>query len=151
MKKATKITALISILGTIIFAIFDYFGYNEAAKSGKVNEKFINPYRILQMIVQVGIAVACYFLGGYIAVIVFVLLWWVWVCDWIFYLLGELLGIYGREHLYNEPFGNIVTWAWWTPYGLIKWLITGEQQTVIKWPILLTQSIIGIIISILIL
>ena len=149
MKKTTKITALVGVLGTLFFAIFDYFGYNISARNGWVNEKFINAYRIVQMIVQVGIAVACYFLGGYIAVIVFMILWWTWTCDWLFYFIGEILGVYGKGYLNDEPFMNKVTWAWWTPFGLIKWLVTGQQQTVIQWQILVVQSLIGILISVL--
>ena len=50
----------------LAFAVFDYFGYNISSEKGWVNEKFINPYRITQFIVQIGITIGSYFLGGWV-------------------------------------------------------------------------------------
>lgn len=134
---------------TVGFSLFDYFAYNISEKKGWTDGIFA-PYRIAQTCVQIIlIAIAWAFVNGIVA-IGFTLLWWTWVCDWLFYFIGEILGVYGRGYLNDEPFGNVVTWAWWTPLGLYLWIESGEQQTVINGSTLLWQSWIGILITIII-
>ena len=51
----------------------------------------------------------------------------------------------------NSNFINpyrIVQWGWWTPFGLVKWLVTRNQMTVISGIILAVQSFIGISITV---
>ena len=77
---------LILILAfTFAFSLFDYFAYNISAKKGWTNG-LLAPYRIAQTCVQIIlIAIAWAFVDIEVA-IGFTILWWTWVCDWIFHL-----------------------------------------------------------------
>lgn len=132
---------------TLIFSLFDYFGYNISARKGWVNEKLVNPYRTSQTIVQILLIISAWYFFGWLVALGFTLLWWSWVCDWFFYFIGEILGIYGRGHLKNEPMSNIVSWSWWTWWGLL--FHKGNKEYKFKSWELIVQSIIGIIITIL--
>lgn len=137
---------------TFFFALFDYFGYNEFAKRGLANG-LLAPYRIVQMSVQIIlIAVAWAFVDLMVA-IGFTILWATWTCDFIYYFLYDTLKIYGSGAFKKEVMGGQVSWAWWTPYGLIDWLINGkngDEFRVIHWSILAIQSLIGIILTVII-
>lgn len=131
-----------------IFALFDFFGYNISKRKGWVNEKFINPYRIAQATVQVGITLYLLLQYDLISALSFNILWWTWCADWIFYLYCIPFGwIFDLSGGWKTPFKNIVRWAWWTPYGLAE--ILGEKE-IIAWQYLMLQSIIGILITIII-
>lgn len=147
-------TDIIAILiATFGFSLFDWIGYNVSRLNGWVGEKFINPYRIVQMLVQLIIIGILWYFLSFILALCFVLLWFTWTCDWIYYLYCFLFGWTGLSlpGEYKEPFQNTVTWAWWTPYGLIDLLINrkeNRQYRVIKYPVLIIQSLIGIILTI---
>lgn len=141
---------MIIILSIIFFALFDYFGYNLSVKWGYVNEKFINPYRIVQMLMQVTITLVLFFFYGWKEAVSFNFLWWTWTADLIFYCYCYLLNMF--NHLFamqDEVQKDIVSWAWWTPYGLIKWALIGRQQEPISHTVLALQSIIGMILTLL--
>lgn len=141
------------------FSLFDYFAYNEFAKRGLTNGIFA-PYRIVQTCVQIIlIAIAWAFVNGIVA-IGFTLLWWTWCCDWIFHIFC-LSNLYDdRKYVWDadvrKKYWNNISWAWWTPYGLLDLLISGKDKEtkyfkIIEWQVLVTQSIMGIILVILIL
>lgn len=134
---------MIVINAILLFTIFDHYGYNVSVINGWVNEKFINPYRIAQGTFQIIITLLLYFFFTPLDALLFNLLWWFWICDWLYHVLC-LFNFYDeRKYLTKQYFNNIL-WAWWTPYGLIKWALTGKQKTVIQWQVLLIQSLIGI-------
>jgi len=136
---------------TVFFSFFDYIGYNESVKHGWVNEKFINPYRIVQGSVQIILLALAWYFIGWIVSLGFFLLWWTWNCDLIYYFLHDTLKIYLPTGAFKrEVMGNQVTWAWWTPYGLYLWVESGTKGEVINGSTLLWQSWIGILITILI-
>lgn len=139
---------LIILISIFSFALFDYIFYDLFKKWGLLDSKFINPYRTVQAIVQVIITLLLLYFYSYKEAISFNLLWWTWFADWLYYAIGEILGIYGRGWMDKEVFGNQVEWAWWTPYGLVKWLVTGQKVSVISWQVLAIQTLIGISITI---
>jgi len=137
------------------FSLFDYFAYNEFAKRGLTNGIFA-PYRIFQTSVQIIlIAVAWAFVDLMVA-IGFTILWWTWGCDWIFHIFC-LSNLYeDRKYVWDKDvrkkYWNAISWAWWTPYGLLDLLISGKDKgtkyfKIINWRILAVQSFIGIIIT----
>ena len=138
---------LISVFG---FALFDFFGYNISVKKNWVDENFLNPYRIIQTIIQIFIFVLLLGFVSPITAIAFMILWFTFNCDWIYYLYCIPFGwIFGITSEWKQPFKNVIRWGWWTAYGLVDLWIRGKengQYRVIKWPILVTQSLFGIII-----
>lgn len=138
---------IIALIAAFVFALFDYFGYSISVKKGWVDYNLINPYRIVQTIVQGIINLILFIYFGWFYVIGFTLLWWTWNCDLLFYLIYDTLGIFGpRTAFKTEVLGNLVSWAWWTPLGLLFY----KKTDVIKWPALLSQALIGLIITFLI-
>jgi len=141
---------------TFGFSLFDYIMYNEFNKQGWTNGIFA-PYRIFQTSVQLlFIALAWYFCNGIVA-IGFTILWWTWGCDWIFHLFcfGDFYD--DKQYVWDKDtrkkYWNAISWAWWTPYGLLDLLISGKDKgtkyfKIINWRILAVQSLIGIIITV---
>lgn len=154
----------------LIFSIFDFFGYNLSKRYGLVDENFINPYRILQAGVQIGITTYLLLHYNFIIALSFNILWWTFVADWIYYILCLPFGfLFNISTGYKEPFQNKVRHAWWTVFGLIQLLFFGKEPSkiiirdsignvttsvrsyrILKWQYLLLQSIIGIVTVILI-
>lgn len=138
----------------LVFSLFDYFGYNISAKKGWVNEKLINPYRVIQTTFQIVLTLIAIFQFDWTVAVGFNLLWWTWNCDLLFYLIGDVIGIYGRGWFRKEVLQNQVSWAWWTPYGLFDLILNGKDKTtnyyrIINGSILLFQAFIGICITVL--
>jgi len=161
------------------FSLFDYFAYNEFAKRGLTNGLFA-PYRIVQGIVQVILIAIAWYFCGIIVAIGFTIIWWTWGCDWIFHLfcfgdfyddkqyvskgnVGHYASTEERERYYNFErhdwecvlYWKSISWAWWSPYGLLDLLISGKDKgtkyfKIINWRILAVQSLIGIIITLII-
>jgi hypothetical protein len=133
-----------SLLGAVFFALFDYIGYNLSLRKNWVNMKFVNPYRISQSIVQVLITSVLLFFVSWQSALGFNIIWWSWGCDILFYFFCASLNIFkDRGNFTKQVIGNQVTWAWWTPYGL---LFTKKQDTV-KWQKLILQAAIGLALT----
>lgn len=132
------------VIAAILFALFDYFGFNISLKKNWADYSLFNKYRVVQGLVQIVLSLLLLILSGWKSVIVFNLIWWTWGCDYLFYLFCEIFN-YGndRGNFRKEVLGNNVQWAWWTPYGF---LFT-KRGDVIKSKILMVQSIIGLILS----
>ena len=148
---------LILILAfTFAFSLFDYFAYNISAKKGWTNG-LLAPYRIAQTCVQIIlIAIAWAFVNGIVA-IGFTLLWWTWCCDWIFHIFCLSNLFEDRKYVWDKDarkkYWNNISWAWWTPYGLLDLLISGKDKEtkyfkIVGWRILAVQSLIGISITV---
>ena len=146
------------VIGTValfIFALFDYFGFSYYYPMGK--EKF---YRILQGSFQIILSVICFISGGIKAVIIFNLLWWTWIADWVFYFYCLIFNYRGSRKGWLQPFKEDVRWAFWTPAGLIQLLFKGKEKVyisendftilyrVLKPIILVIQSVIGICVAV---
>ena len=158
ISKTFDIDLLYILAFTVGFSLFDYFAYNISAKKGWTDSIFA-PYRIAQTCVQIIlIAIAWAFVNGIVA-IGFTLLWWTWGCDWIFHvfcltnIFNDIKYILDKE--LREKYFNKISWAWWTPYGLVDLLISGKDKgtkyfKIINWKVLAVQSLIGILVTILI-
>ena len=140
---------MIITISIFLFAMFDYWGYNLSVKRGWVNSNFINPYRIVQGLFQIVLTALLFFLFSWVEALSFFLLWWVWCADWIYYLYCFLFNYNDTRRHWLQAFDGIVQWGWWTPFGLVKWLVTRNQMTVISGIILAVQSLMGIIITVL--
>lgn len=105
---------LILAFGLILFTAFDVFGYGSVEQS-KDRENLVR-YRII----QTGFQWTLFLLLGIIThwntwvTIGYIYLWWMGVCDMLFYVL---LGKLGDMLHYGNMF-----WLWWTPIGMWnKW------------------------------
>lgn len=133
-----------SFIAVIIFGFIDYIGYNLARKYSA-----IIAYRIIQVFIQACIAAILWKLFGVWSAASFMLLWWTFNADFVYYFFYNLnwLKIEGEAGFRLEVLGNQVTWAWWTPIGLF---MHGGRREVILWNDLAMQAAIGVIGSILI-
>lgn len=134
---------MVSLAFVILFAFFDYIGFNTI---GKWNKVF---YRALQYIFQGVIVWFLWSFDSFGTALWFLFLWWVWIADLIYYLFFDILRWFGDRSgtaFRNEVLGNLVTWAWWTPAGLIQWAITKQRNLPIKAWILCSQALAGLIL-----
>jgi|FrelakmetLWP11LW_1041352.scaffolds.fasta_scaffold06113_2 hypothetical protein len=136
---------LTGLAGAVIFALFDYFGFNISLKRKWADYTHRNKYRTAQLLFHILLTLLLFVFTGWQTALIMNIIWWTWGCDFVFYLFCEIFNIGNdRGNFRKEVLSNSVQWAWWTPYGL---LFTGKGKT-IKFIILLTQFIFGILISI---
>lgn len=138
---------LVGFAGAFVFALFDYFGFNISLKKKWADFTNRNKYRTAQLLFHISLTLLLFVSAGWKPALIMNIIWWTWGCDLMFYMFCEIFN-YGndRGNFRKEVLSNSVQWAWWTPYGL---LFT-KKGDVLKFGILLVQSVIGIIISILI-
>lgn len=133
-------TLLIAVLATALFGFVDYVGYNT------IGQKLLVLYRILQTSIQIGIVVLLFEFAGFLAALSFLLLWWTFCSDMIYYGFCAWLRWFKTEPpnaFEQDVEGNVVTWAWWTPYGLVR----GHKTEPIDGTILIAQAISGIMVG----
>lgn len=131
---------IIILLAVLTFSLFDYIGFNLLAV--KKNKRVL--YRIIQTALQIILCVLLFRMDWSYAV-GFMLLWWTWLCDWTYYFIDylseKILGnsFEGGDSLIEVATGKMtVSWAWWTPVGLI----TGRRY--LTNSVLIYQSLAGI-------
>lgn len=128
----------------LIFALFDYVGYNTAVRWGKVTL-----YRIVQTFLQLGLTALLWWqVNGYTAFL-FNWLWWFWLADLLYYFMYDTFKWFGEEGMPGTAFttqvlGNQVVWAWWTPSGLLQTAL-GCKSVPIPGNALLVQAMAGLI------
>ena len=134
------ISLIYTVAAVIVFALFDYFGFNVSLKRGWADFSNFNKYRVVQGLFQLILTVLLFYFSGWRAAIAFNIIWWTWGCDFLFYLYCEVFN-YGndRGNFRKEVKSNSVKWAWWTPYGL---LFT-KKGDVIKYRKLVWQAVLG--------
>lgn len=105
---------------SLAFALFDYVGFN---LTQNVNQSPPWIYRSVQVLTQAAISYFLYKTCGISSAIAFNIIWWTW---------GDDLGFYGYQLLFNMPYpwpnrtyrndlqANHITWAGWTPIGLLR-------------------------------
>ncbi len=96
--------------GLIIFTAFDVFGY-ASVENSKDRDNLVR-YRIIQTVFQWTIFLLLGLLTHWNlwTTLGFIYLWWMGVCDVLFYvLLGKLKDMLGYGNMY---------WLWWTPMGI---------------------------------
>ena len=96
--------------GLIIFTAFDVFGYESVAHS--TDRDNLVRYRIIQTVFQWTIFLVLGLLTHWNlwTTLGFIYLWWMGVCDVLFYII---LGRLGQMKHYGDMF-----WLWWTPIGI---------------------------------
>ena len=134
------------LIAVFVFSLFDYFGYNWLAVI-KGKEPL---YRTIQVVIQILIGLATWYLSSFIDAVLYIWIWWTWGCDWWFYVIDEMLfrlfgWSYDKGALTAMKLDDNCSWAWWTIYGLLK----GSSKT-IQFSVLFCQSIIGLVIAIII-
>lgn len=136
----TIFSLLYTVLASTVFALFDYFGFNISLKKGWADFSNFNKYRVVQGLFQLCLTILLYYISGWRAAAAFIIIWWTWGCDFLFYLYCEMFN-YGndRGNFRKEVKGNCVKWAWWTPYGL---LFT-KKGDVIMYRKLVWQAVLG--------
>jgi len=117
----------------VVFAGFDALLY---PKLGEENKLW---YRVTQLMLQGALSYALYEIGGWRPVIAFNVQWWTWNDDLLYYFFYDLM--YGRTAFKDEVLAGRVTWAGWTPAGLI---IHGGKRERLSGNILLTQAGVGL-------
>lgn len=105
--------------GLFIFTAFDVFGYESVAHS--TDRDNLVRYRIIQTVFQWTIFLVLGLLTHWNlwTTIGFIYLWWMGVCDVLFYIL------LGRLHEMRH-YGNMF-WLWWTPIGI--WNKINSRET----------------------
>jgi hypothetical protein len=130
---------VVTFYALTLFAFFDYWGYNVLHPFQPV------AYRILQHLILIVLALGLYFLSWRCSV-AFLLLWWTWWADAIYYAFYDSLGWYGQNpHVSaweNEVMEGFVTWAWWTPVGLLT-----KHKRAIPHNTLMWQLVVGVVVA----
>lgn len=136
------ITVALVLWVSLCFSLFDYLGYNT------LGQKNIVVYRGLQVVVGVVLSFVLLTLASMKAFLLGVMLWWTFNDDLLYYAFAELLRSFPAEvgsfkkDFFGEP---VVTWAWWTPYGLYRWLLKKQPRlTPISGAILFLQAGAGV-------
>ena len=133
----------------IIFAAFDYVGYNT------LGQWKIVLYRVIQTVVQLSLAAFLWHEEGFWSAFAFMLFWWTWNADLLYYLFYDLFRFFGGDSAGNafetEVLGGKVTWASWTPYGLVARTIPNKKLMPIGPLPLLLQAFVGFVLSVFIL
>ena len=142
----SKLERIAYVVGaSLIFSLFDYVAFHKVVFAPD-NKDLSVPfsYRVAQSSVQVGLSYLLYKEMGLSSVAAFNTIWWTWGDDLAFY--GWLNLINAAPPWYNRSFhgfqGNGVTWAGWTPVGLVR-----PQNTIISKDVLITQVLIGFSIA----
>jgi hypothetical protein len=122
-----------------VFSLFDYVGYNTTCRDPTA----LRVYRAAQVGLQITITTHLYATEGWQSAAAFNLIWWTWSADW---------GYYGLAYTFNPSapwenrtwngLQNDITWAWWTPAGLVHY---GRKP--ISQDVLTMQALLGISIA----
>ena len=119
----------------LYYVLFDYIFYNITKDKDYEAPTY---YRIMQV-------VFCWVPGFYFLTLTefaqFFILWWTFCMDWGYYVIEIILN---PKHT-KEDFANGITHAYWTPYGLV---INKFKTIAIPVPVLIIQSVIGIVLAV---
>ena len=143
----TKLERIGYVVGaSLLFSLMDYVGTNMvvfAPNNPSLKIPFV--YRIVQSAVQTGLSYFLYRQCGLSSTISFNLIWWTWSDDFMWYGWAYVLNPgrpwYNRSN--NGLQTNNVTWASWTPVGLLR-----KPFSIISRDVLVTQSLIGFSIAV---
>jgi hypothetical protein len=127
---------------SLAYSLFDYVGWSLERND---NFRTTSLYRILEGTVQAAITYFLYKECGLSSAISFTLLWWTWVDDLAYYGWANVLNPHWppwENRTVTGLMGNGVTWAGWTPIGLLR-----KQGSVIDKYALIAQAIVGFSIS----
>ena len=135
-KKNKKDKSFIAKLGatlgaSVLFAAFDYVGYNLS----KGNPTTLKIYRAAQVTAQAALTYGLTKEFGWKTGAAFNAIWWTFGDDLLYYGIAEAMGQLGvvKEGSKWDGKGGFkgiaddkVTWAWWTPVGLLSGAKNGK-------------------------
>lgn len=130
---------------SVAFSLFDYVGFNIARKHDKVGL-----YRPLQIAAQAGLTFWLKEKLGWKTAGAFNALWWTFNHDLMYYGWAQLLNPgngWDSAPAFKGLLEDKVTWAWWTPAGLVNMLGKGTMKDPIKGKTLLVQAGVGAVIA----
>jgi hypothetical protein len=118
-KQVTQITRIGYVTGaTLLFSLADYIGFNVMQPIPKLPVW----YRPTQFLLQCAITYFLYEKLGLSSAIAFNVIWWTWGADLSFYGWIDAFnegGTWGGRTR-NELYEHHITWADWTPVGLLR-------------------------------
>lgn len=148
------------LICNVSFSFADYLTYNWSIDKNvkwcgdnDPNNNLYEPYRIIQYVLGIGLAIQLFIYFGWLAVLAFAVWHFTFNNDMLFYLWVAIFDFYknGRNAFNNEILDGKCGWAFFTfPIGIYYWIKTGNNRTKIKGSLLCFQSLIGIILTILI-
>lgn len=145
----TKLERVSYVIGaSLAFSLFDYVAFNAVVFAPSNTDHSVPfAYRAVQASVQTALSYFLYKQVGLSSTVSFNLIWWTWGDDFGWYgwcnLINPAAPWYNRS--FNGLQTNGITWAGWTPIGLLR-----KQKTVISRDVLVSQSVIGFSLSMLI-
>jgi hypothetical protein len=145
----TKLERIGYVIGaSLVFSLFDYVVFHKVVFAESNTDHSVPfSYRLAQSGVQTALSYLLYKQVGLSSTVAFNTIWWTWGDDIAFY--GWLNLVNAGAPWYNRSFnglqGNQVTWAGWTPIGLLR-----KQKTVISKDALFAQAAIGFSIALII-
>lgn len=147
------------LIVNVAFSFSDYLSYNWSIDKDVLwcndfepTNNLYEPYRIIQYVLGIGLALQLYFYCGWISVLAFAIWHFTFNNDLLFYLWHYIFNFWDgvRNAFKEEILDNKCSWAFFTPVGIYHWIKTGNTNTVISGSTLCFQSFIGILITILI-
>lgn len=141
---------LIALIACLLFAFVDYVGFNTLGQRQDLAIKLFGIkvlwYRILQTLFQLMLVYVVGVVFGWIYSLGFMLLWWCWLADFMYYGFAYVINNPKWENRVNLQ-GTLhqVTWAWWTPYGLFV-RGTKRKNEIIPLSILVFQGVLGLVL-----
>ncbi|MBL8923283.1 MAG: hypothetical protein JNJ54_30810 [Myxococcaceae bacterium] len=130
---------------SVAFSLFDYVAFNIARKHDKVGL-----YRPLQVTAQAGLTFLLKEQFGWKTAGAFNALWWTFNHDLMYYGWAHLLNPgngWDSRPAFKGVLEDKVTWAWWTPAGLVNMLGDGKMRDPIKGKTLLVQAGVGVAVA----
>lgn len=147
------------LICNVVFSFADYLSYNWSIDP---EVKWCNdcipynnlyePYRVIQYVLGIGLAVQLYLFFGWYAVLAFAVWHFTFNNDNLFYLWHGIFFWFGetRNAFKKEILSGDCSWAFFTPIGIYHWIKNGHTNTKISGAALCFQSVIGIIVTIII-
>jgi hypothetical protein len=126
------------LIAVLVFGVVDYVGYPWFKKIERV---WI--YRIFQTALQILIVYLLWFWPA----VAFMVIWWTFGCDFVFYGCCEWLPLKGwpGKGSFDSDAMSGFYWAWWTPIGLVR------EEKIFRKTELWIQAAVGIVIAVVIL
>lgn len=137
------------VLASLVFAFFDYWLYTPS-----VTYSVKALYRVDQTLLQILLALVLWLYVDWTATGKFLLIWWTFSCDLLYYGFCELevLKDHPGRGSWNIDARVGYYWAWWTPLGLYYWahwapLGHSRKDIAFNQNELFAQALIGLAIA----
>lgn len=126
---------LAAIVSLVFFSVLDAFIWPVARRQHKA---IIRGYRIGQIAFLAFIVIGLFGSVSLGAALAFLILWWTFIADFLFYLINDF--VRHENAFQREVMSDRVTWASWTPIGLLGAKTTGKA--------LIIQGAIGVFVAV---